>query len=114
MFVAGVDLEPDLAQEPLVNVTLRNCSSVGNAGAGFQMYLRAWPNSTATPFSVLLEDFTVMGGSALGPSFVDGSGIAVGGVRAGVAGTLGIRNCSISGTARSAVQVRARALSCLL
>ena len=44
-----------------MNITLRNCSSIGNAGAGFQMYLRAWPNSSATPFSVLLEGFAISG-----------------------------------------------------
>ena len=36
---AGVDIEPDSANEHLRNVTFRNCRSFGNKGNGFEMYL---------------------------------------------------------------------------
>lgn len=66
------------------------------------------------PFSVSLQNFTILGGeinSASGPNFVHGSGFAVGGVRAGVAGTLTISDSVVDGTAKSAVQIWDKSLS---
>lgn len=54
---AGVDFEPDLPDEKLVNCMLRNCLSVGNAGDGYDVVphqLRA----RSAPVSVTLENCT--------------------------------------------------------
>ena len=46
---AGVDLEPDHPHEPMVNISFTDCSCVGNAGGGFQIYLGTY-NASASPF----------------------------------------------------------------
>ena len=92
---AGVDLEPDLVVESLVNISFIDCQSVDNFGMGFQMFLRAWPNASVAPFSVSLNNFSIIGGKS--------QGFAVGGVQRGVAGTLDVHNSKCSGTVKSAV-----------
>jgi hypothetical protein len=94
---AGVDLEPDLVVEQLTNVSFVDCIARDNFGMGFQMFLRAWPNASVAPFSVTLDNYSIVGGNS--------QGFAVGGVREGVAGTLSVRNSKCSGTVKSAVFV---------
>jgi hypothetical protein len=78
-----------------VNISFIDCQSVDNFGMGFQMFLRAWPNASVAPFSVSLNNFSIIGGKS--------QGFAVGGVQRGVAGTLDVHNSKCSGTAKSAV-----------
>jgi hypothetical protein len=51
---AGVDLEPDFPSQQLTNVTFRDCSYTGNAGAGFRTCMNALNGSTQ-PVSVLFS-----------------------------------------------------------
>jgi hypothetical protein len=51
---AGVDIEPDFPSQELTNVTFRDCSYTGNAGAGFRTCLNAFNGSTK-PVSILFS-----------------------------------------------------------
>lgn len=52
---SGIDFEPNLADEALVNCVMRNCVCENNAGDGYQFYL---PNLTkkSEPATILLEN----------------------------------------------------------
>jgi hypothetical protein len=65
---AGVDLEPDYPHEGMVNITFTDCSCVGNAGGGFQIYLGTY-NASAEPYSVSLTNMQINGGGAFGFGF---------------------------------------------
>lgn len=52
---AGIDFEPNGADERLVGCVLRNCSIRCNAGAGIQVYLKAL-NSTSRQIDIRVED----------------------------------------------------------
>ena len=52
---AGIDIEPDLNYERLVNISLRNCLSRGNVGNGFELYLGKL-DDTSKPISVSFEN----------------------------------------------------------
>ncbi|MDO4570995.1 MAG: right-handed parallel beta-helix repeat-containing protein [Planctomycetia bacterium] len=52
---AGIDFEPNHASEELVGCVMRRCVSEGNAGDGFEFYLKNLVESS-TPVSIVLED----------------------------------------------------------
>ncbi len=53
---SGVDMEPDLAGDTLVNITFRNCTAFNNSGKGFE--ISAWPLKSSL-ISVTWENCTV-------------------------------------------------------
>ena len=57
---AGIDLEPNAANEKLANVVVRNCLSRGNAGNGFELYLNQL-DDTSEPISVTFENCRSVG-----------------------------------------------------
>ena len=57
---AGIDIEPDVNTERLINVVLRNCLSKGNAGNGFEMYLDKL-DDTSRPISIRFENCRSVG-----------------------------------------------------
>lgn len=52
---AGLDIEPDLAQERLQNVVFRNCTAFGNEGNGFETYL-VQLNRKSGPVDITFEN----------------------------------------------------------
>lgn len=62
---AGIDFEPNRANERLVNCLVRNCVGIGNAGNAFSFYL---PRLTqrSEPVSIRLENCRSYGGRANG------------------------------------------------
>ena len=86
---AGIDFEPNHANEKLVNCVLRNCRMADNRGAGVLLYLKNLSRAT-TPVSLLVENCLITGGSD--------AGIAVGVVKDdGPTGWIEFRNCIIDG-----------------
>jgi hypothetical protein len=57
---AGIDFEPNLATERLVDCNVSNCIITGNAGSGILIYL-AQNDQTTTPFSIKVTDCTING-----------------------------------------------------
>jgi len=59
---AGIDFEPNLPGEELVNCVMRNCVSENNAGGGYAFYL---PNlhANSAPLSIRLENCVSRGNS---------------------------------------------------
>ncbi len=89
---AGIDLEPNRAEEKLVNVVVRNCAMANNAGAGILVYLKPMKKTTE-PVSILFENCHVRSGKD--------QGIAVGAVGDdGPGGLIEFRNCTVENTRR--------------
>ncbi len=59
---AGLDIEPDLASESLKNVVFRNCTSFGNAGNGYELYL-VQLNKKSGPVDITFENCRSWGNS---------------------------------------------------
>ena len=57
---AGIDFEPDHANQPLINCVMRNCLVENNGGAGYDFYLGNLTAATA-PLSVLIENCRSVG-----------------------------------------------------
>ena len=84
---AGVDLEPNLPAEKLINCVFRNCIMQDNKGAGVLIYLGSL-NETSDPLSVRFEHCRVQ--SSLG------SGIALGSTQASAPrGSIEFQRCEI-------------------
>lgn len=87
---AGIDLEPNSADECLVNVTVRNCVMANNWGAGILVYLKPL-RRTSEPLSILFENCHVRSGND--------QGIGVGAVGDdGPSGLIEFRNCTVENT----------------
>ncbi|HDP36220.1 MAG TPA: hypothetical protein ENN29_14075 [Candidatus Hydrogenedentes bacterium] len=87
---AGIDLEPNNANEKLINVVVRNCIMENNSGAGMLVYLKPM-RSTSEPVSILFENCHVRSGKD--------QGIAVGAVGDdGPGGWIEFRNCTVENT----------------
>jgi hypothetical protein len=93
---AGVDLEPDHPSEDMTNVTFKDCSCVGNAGGGFQIYLGAY-NASARPFSVGIKNMQITGGGSFGFGF--------GGISHDVRGGVAVEDSVVQGTPNSPVMI---------
>ena len=57
---AGIDFEPDHANQPLINCVMRNCLVENNGGSGYEFYLGNLTAATA-PLSVLIENCRSVG-----------------------------------------------------
>lgn len=57
---AGIDFEPNRANEPIRNFVMRNCETRNNAGAGYEMYL---PNMATAigPLEITFENCVAVG-----------------------------------------------------
>ncbi len=87
---AGIDFEPNRANEKLVNCVVRGCRFEDNAGAGILVYLKNLDRNTE-PVSLLFEDCLVKGGKD--------AGVAIGAAGDnGPKGTVTFRNCTIEDT----------------
>ncbi len=114
---SGIDLEPDLEDERLRNVLVRNCIFESNRGHGMQVYLRSLSRKSAA-VSIRFENcLTRMAPGAGGV----GAGMVVGGVRDdGPQGLIEFVNCTSESTARegalvsdkSAASVKVRFVNC--
>jgi hypothetical protein len=92
---AGIDFEPNNANEKLVNCTMRNCIVEANEGAGIFLYLKQFTAETE-PVSVLIESCYVRSGKE--------AGLGVGAV-AGVKGDIEFRNCTVENTQRAGAYI---------
>ncbi len=88
---AGIDLEPNGADERLVNCVIRNCLMEDNAGAGMLVYLKPL-TAESLPVSIRFENCCVKSGAD--------QGMAVGAVRDGLQGSIEFVNCTVENTAR--------------
>jgi len=87
---AGIDLEPNSADECLVNVTVRSCTMANNWGAGILVYLKPL-RRTSESLSILFENCHVRSGND--------QGIGVGAVGDdGPGGLIEFRNCTVENT----------------
>ena len=94
---AGIDLEPNNANEKMENVVVRNCVMEDNSGAGILVYFNPLSRET-DPVSVLFENCYVKGGKD--------TGIGVGAIKDdGPQGTIEFRNCTVVGAAKGGIYV---------
>lgn len=94
---AGIDLEPNNANEKMVNVVVRNCIMENNSGAGMLVYLKPLTRASE-PVSILFENCHVRSGKD--------QGMAVGAIgEDGVGGLIEFRNCTIENTENGGVYV---------
>ena len=95
----GIDFEPDRCTERLVNVTLRNVLSVGNAGYGFEFMLDKL-NVGSAPVSIRLENCRSVG---------NGRSVNIGGSTKreseSVKGLVEFRGCSFENASERAVRI---------
>ncbi len=52
---SGIDLEPNQADERLVDITIRNCTTQGNSGFGYQFHLTSL-KASSKPVSIRVEN----------------------------------------------------------
>ncbi|MCK5863332.1 MAG: right-handed parallel beta-helix repeat-containing protein [Candidatus Hydrogenedentes bacterium] len=87
---AGIDLEPNNANEKMTNVIVRNCTMANNDGAGILVYLKHM-RKTTEPVSILFENCHIRSGRD--------QGIAVGAIGDdGPDGWIEFRNCTVENT----------------
>ncbi|MGC8845058.1 MAG: right-handed parallel beta-helix repeat-containing protein [Candidatus Hydrogenedens sp.] len=94
---AGIDFEPNGADEQLTDITMKNCYISGNKGAGVLVYLKNFKKTTA-PVSINIENCIMKGDYD--------HGIAIGAVSEdGPQGKLIFKNCFIEGAKRGGIVV---------
>ncbi|MCC6795973.1 MAG: right-handed parallel beta-helix repeat-containing protein [Candidatus Hydrogenedentes bacterium] len=109
---AGIDFEPNRADERLVNCIVRNCVFRGNAGAAMQVYLKPL-DATSQPLSIRFENCLAGAGAPdatpdelRAASVKGGAGIAVGAIKDdGPQGVVEFVNCTVESAGREAVTV---------
>ncbi|HET6457018.1 MAG TPA: right-handed parallel beta-helix repeat-containing protein [Armatimonadota bacterium] len=69
---AGIDFEPNHADERLVNVVMRNCTTQGNAGDGYALYLPPL-DASSRPVSIRIEKCRSMGEKSSGVRIFTGN-----------------------------------------
>ena len=95
--MAGVDFEPNLPDECLVNCVLRNCVSGNNQGPGYLLYLPNL-NRDSKPISIRFENCQSTGkGRALSCTTRNNT-------PGSVKGSIDFENCTFKSTAESPVQ----------
>ena len=112
---AGIDLEPDTADQRLVNCVIRNCVFEDNAGDGIQVHLGPMTRASA-PVSIRFENcHSRLGKAGMTPAdFTDvdqrgAAGMSVGAIKDdGPQGTIEFIHCTSENTGREAVRVYAK------
>ncbi len=109
---SGIDLEPDVPEECLVNCVIRDCIFADNRGAGILIYLKPL-NAKSRPVSIRFERCHVRVGEPgltreavanLNPQA--GSGIAIGKIGDdGPTGKIEFVDCTSENTGREAVRI---------
>jgi hypothetical protein len=101
---AGIDLEPDAANQRLQNIVIRNSVFENNQGSGMDVYLKQM-NGSSAPVSILFDHCLARMTAGAG----GGSGISVGAVRdAGPKGTVEFRDTTVESAGESDVLVAAK------
>jgi hypothetical protein len=113
---AGIDFEPNLANERLVNCVMRDCTIENNQGYALHVYA---PNLDATsrPLSIRIENCVTRGTNARSASFVVSNG-----PKGPVPGLIELKNCRFEDVGTTAVTiasttprgVRLRMIDCTL
>ncbi|MDD4870510.1 MAG: right-handed parallel beta-helix repeat-containing protein [Kiritimatiellae bacterium] len=100
--MAGIDFEPNMPDEKLVNCVMRNCVSENNKGGAYEFYLKQLTAAT-TPISVRLENCRSVGcRSAVGISTGDEVGTTA------VNGVMEFVNCTFKGSEGTGIAVRGK------
>lgn len=87
--MAGIDFEPNRADEKLMNCVLKNCRFLNNKGSGIDLMLMSL-NGTSDPVSITIDNCEIRG---------NGNGIAVlNGNEPPLKGTIRIENSRVSGS----------------
>ncbi len=96
--MAGVDFEPNLPSERLVNCVLRNCAAENNTGYGYLMYLPNL-NRKSIPISIRFENCHASGTSS-------GLVCATKNVEQGsVEGSIVLENCTFESTKKTPILI---------
>lgn len=99
---AGIDFEPNAANERLENCVVRDCRFADNEGAGILIYLKPL-DKTSAPVSIAIENCHVSGGND--------AGIGVGAIKEdGPGGVIEFRNCTIENTQKCGVFIYDKAV----
>ena len=96
---AGIDFEPDRANEKMANIVLRNVISKGNAGNGYDIYLKQL-RDYSTPVSIRFENCRSIG-NRFGTS-ICGDNFTHGGVVKGVVEFIG---CEFGESNKDAIRI---------
>jgi len=97
--MAGIDFEPNHADECIVNCVMRNCVAEDNNGWGYVAYLAALKASSA-PVGLRLEDCRATGNQAGGFAFITGGTEAT-----AVRGQVDLLHCEFRGNGGPAFSV---------
>ena len=84
----GIDFEPNEAGERLVNVVMRNCTTLGNSGDGYALYLIPL-DASSKPVSIRIENCKSLRENSAGVRIVTGNG-----PKKAVKGKIEFVNCS--------------------
>jgi parallel beta-helix repeat protein len=90
---AGIDLEPNRADERLENVVIRRCTSQDNQGWGYLISIPKLDDPNGAPISVRFEDCRVNG--------TKGFGLGIVGATPASKGKIVFADCGISNTGRA-------------
>ncbi len=98
---AGIDFEPNLTNERLVNCVMRDCTTQGNVGVGYAIYIPTL-DASSEDVSLRFENCRSIGDSS-------GTFLATGNTeQAAVGGSIEYVNCRFESPANSAIQVRGK------
>ena len=101
---AGIDLEPDAANQRLQNIVIRNSIFENNQGSGMDVYLKQL-NGTSAPVSILFDHCL----SRVTEGAVTSSGISIGAVRdADPKGLVEFRDTTVESAGMSDVVIAAK------
>ena len=103
---AGIDFEPNLPQERLVNVVMRNCLTENNASSGYFFYLRPL-NAESEPVSIRLEHCRSVGDGGHGARVVTHETL-----EGGVRGSIEFVDCVFESSGNAAISVSKPSTSC--
>lgn len=91
---AGIDFEPNNANERLVNCVVENCSFTGNAGSGIDIYLVG-----DVPLSISVRNSKIYGNNR-------GIKYSIAPKRSGISGSVEFAGCSIGDSAGRNIDIR--------
>lgn len=96
---AGIDFEPNLPSEELVDCVMRNCVAESNQGCGYVLYLPNLHRDSA-PISIRLENCVSRNGNRTDFAFITGNS-----EEEAVLGTMDVVNCRFEKAVGSAISI---------